>query len=96
MACQRVRCQAPVTDTTPSPELMQVVLEGNPRRWQADAGVESGLSYGLIEWDRVAIGTWPGKPSNPFGRHASQNLQCSDTPQLGLGDLSVCALPAVK
>jgi len=69
-----------VTDTTAPPTPTDVVLDGSTLRWQGEADLESGLSHFTIERDGAAIGTWPEKPSNPYGRPLFQNLQYSDTP----------------
>ena len=69
-----------VTDTSPPPTPTEVTLDGGTLRWKGEADFESGLSYFVIERDGVAIGRWPEKPANPFGRPLFQNLQYSDTP----------------
>lgn len=82
-----------VTDTTPPPAPSKVVIDGMELRWDADADLESGLSHFIIERDGVAIGTWPEKPANPFGRPLFQNLQYSDTPPQPLIPMTY-AIPA--
>lgn len=82
-----------VIDTTPPPAPSKVVIDGKVIRWDADADLESGLSHFVIERDGVAIGTWPEKPTNPFGRPLFQNLQYSDTPPQPLRPMTY-AIPA--
>lgn len=76
-----------VQDHTAPPMPTDVVVEGKKIRWRAAADLESGLSHFLIERDGLMIGSWPEKPTNPFGRPIFQNLQYSDTPPQPLAEM---------
>lgn len=76
-----------IHDPTAPPTPTDVVVSGKTIRWQAVADLESGLSHFVIERDGMIIGSWPRKPSNPFGRPVFQNLQYSDTPPQPLAQM---------
>ena len=69
-----------VPDVTPPPLPKQVQVNGNELTWQAEADVESGLAYFIIERDGQFLAKVPEQGKNPFGRPVFQNLQYSDTP----------------
>ena len=51
-----------------------------PLFWEAEADLESGLAYFIIEQNGLVLGQVPGDPRNRFGRPLFQGLQYSDTP----------------
>ncbi|MBM3992576.1 MAG: hypothetical protein FJ303_00220 [Planctomycetes bacterium] len=69
-----------VTDTTPPPAPTNVRRQGNKLSWEAEADLESGLAYFVIERDGKVLTNVPDKSKNPFGRPLFQGLQYSDTP----------------
>lgn len=69
-----------VVDSTPPPPVRNLKVEGNKLSWEADADLESGLAYFLIERDGKMHARVPEHSKNPFGRPVFQNLQYSDTP----------------
>lgn len=69
-----------VTDTTPPPAPYNVNVNGNVITWKADADLESGIAYFIIERDGKQIATVPSDSQNRFGRSLFQGLQYSDTP----------------
>ncbi|NNJ24939.1 hypothetical protein [Alienimonas chondri] len=71
---------ASVADSTPPPAPTNVRIEENVLRWDADADLQSGVAYFVIERDGEAVAQIPEAPKNPFGRPLFQGLQYSDTP----------------
>jgi hypothetical protein len=71
-----------VTDASPPPAPTNVRVQGNKLTWEAEADLESGLAYFIIERDGQFLAQVPEQPKNPFGRTLFQNLQYSDTPPL--------------
>jgi acetyl esterase/lipase/pimeloyl-ACP methyl ester carboxylesterase len=69
-----------VTDATPPPAPTNVRVQGNRLTWEAEADLESGLAYFIVELDGQFLAQVPEQPKNPFGRPLFQNLQYSDTP----------------
>jgi hypothetical protein len=69
-----------VADTTPPPAPTNLKVVGNELTWDAEADLESGLAYFLIERDGQPLAQVPEQPKNPFGRPIFQGLQYSDTP----------------
>ena len=69
-----------ITDQTPPPSPTNLKLEGNILTWNAEADLESGLAYFIVQRNGVKIGTIPKDPKNRFGRPLFQGLQYSDTP----------------
>lgn len=69
-----------VADTTPPPAPTNLKLSGNELTWDAEADLESGLAYFLIERDGQSLAQVPEQLKNPFGRPIFQGLQYSDTP----------------
>jgi acetyl esterase/lipase len=57
-----------------------VRVQGNKLTWEAEADLESGLAYFIIERDGQFLAKVPEQSKNPFGRPIFQNLQYSDTP----------------
>jgi len=55
--------------------------------WSAEADLESGLAYFVIERDGQVLANVPERPSNPFGRPLFQNLSYSDTPTQPLAEM---------
>ena len=48
--------------------------------WRADADLQSGLSYVVIQRDGVDYAQYPEKPANPYGRGLFQGMSYHDTP----------------
>ena len=69
-----------VADETPPPAPADVNVEGDTITWTAEADLESGLAYFVIERDGEVYAQVPDQPENRFGRPLFQNLQYSDTP----------------
>jgi len=69
-----------VPDSTPPPAPTGLEVSGNKLTWSAEADLESGLAYFIIERDGQAIARVPEKGRNRFGRPIFQGLQYSDTP----------------
>lgn len=69
-----------VADPTPPPAPTNVSWKGNKLSWDAEADLESGLAYFIIERDGQFLAKVPEQAKNPFGRPIFQNLQYSDTP----------------
>ena len=69
-----------VGDSTPPPAPTGVRVAGNELSWEAEADLESGLGYFLIERDGEFLARVPEESKNPFGRLLFQNLSYSDTP----------------
>jgi hypothetical protein len=69
-----------VADLTPPPAPTNLRLKGNELTWDAEADLESGLAYFIIERDGQFLAQLPEQPKNPFGRPLFQSLQYSDTP----------------
>lgn len=69
-----------VDDTTPPPAPTQARLDRSTLSWRAQADLESGLAYFIIERDGEFLARVPEQSKNRFGRPLFQNLQYSDTP----------------
>jgi hypothetical protein len=69
-----------ITDQTPPPPPTNLKLKGNRLTWNAEADLESGLAYFIVQRNGKTIGTVPKDPKNRFGRPLFQDLQYSDTP----------------
>jgi poly(3-hydroxybutyrate) depolymerase len=69
-----------VPDDTPPPAPTNVKIDGNQITWDAQADLESGLAFFVIERDGQFLANVPEQPKNPFGRPLFQSLQHSDTP----------------
>lgn len=70
-----------VGDATPPPAATDVALSSeNVLTWNAEADLESGIAYFIIERDGNFLARVPSEGKNPFGRPIFQNLQYSDTP----------------
>ena len=69
-----------LADATLPPPPFDVRIDGNELSWQAEADLESGLAYFMIERDGEIVANVPQEPENRFGRPIFQNLQYSDTP----------------
>jgi hypothetical protein len=69
-----------ITDQSPPPPPTNLKLERNILTWNAEADLESGLAYFIVQRNGVTIGTVPKDPKNRFGRPLFQGLQYSDTP----------------
>jgi hypothetical protein len=69
-----------VADETPPPAPKDVLVRGNEVSWTAEADLESGLAYFIIERDGEPLAEVPEKRVNRFGRPVFQNLEYSDTP----------------
>ncbi len=69
-----------ITDQTPPPSPTNLKLKGNLLTWNAEADLESGLAYFIVQRNGKTIGTVPKDPKNRFGRPLFQGLQYSDTP----------------
>lgn len=69
-----------IPDETAPPAPTNIRVDGKKLTWEAEADLESGLAYFVIERDGKQIATVPEKPENRFGRPIFQGLQYSDTP----------------
>ncbi len=69
-----------VVDVTPPPAPTSLRREGGKLTWTADADLQSGLAYFIIQRDGKEIAKVPEDPKNRFGRPLFQDLQYSDTP----------------
>lgn len=76
-----------VTDATLPPAPTSVAVEDGHLVWAAEADLQSGIAYFLVERDGVEIAKVPGKATNPFGRTLFQGLQYSDTPTVPLVEM---------
>jgi pimeloyl-ACP methyl ester carboxylesterase len=76
-----------IADTTPPPAPTALAVAGNVLTWQAEADLESGLAYFVIERDGKELGRVPEQPKNPFGRPIFQGQQYSDTPTMPLVEM---------
>ncbi len=84
-----------MADTTPPPAPTKLKVSGNELTWDAEADLESGLAYFLIERDGQSLAQVPEQPKNPFGRPIFQGLQYSDTPSQPLAAMKFVD-PSVK
>ena len=55
-------------------------MKDNEIYWDAEADLESGLAYFIIERGGKFLAKYPEQSKNRFGRPIFQNLQYSDTP----------------
>jgi len=76
-----------IPDTTPPPAPTNVQVDGGVVTWNAQADLESGIAYFVIERDGEEIATVPENPENRFGRPLFQGLQYSDTPLQPLAEM---------
>jgi hypothetical protein len=76
-----------IADTTPPASPSEPDVKGSEITWTADADLESGIAYFVIERDGKVLATVPEKPKNPFGRPIFQGLQYSDTPAIPLMEM---------
>lgn len=70
-------------DLTPPPAPTNLKVSGQNLTWEAEADLESGLAYFIIERDGKFLVKVEG-PQNRFGRQLFQGLQYSDTPAFPL------------
>jgi len=75
-----------IPDQSPPPAPTHLMVENNQLTWQANADLESGLSYFIINRDGEFLAKVEG-PKNPFGRPVFQGLQYSDTPSFPLQEM---------
>ncbi len=87
-----------VSDDTPPPAPTNVRFDGKTLTWDAEADLESGLAYFVVERNGEKVAQVPEKPANRFGRPLFQNLQYSDTPTQPLAKMeyTVPAAPSGK
>jgi pimeloyl-ACP methyl ester carboxylesterase len=76
-----------VVDTTPPPAPSRVRLNGDELTWGAEADLESGIAYFMIEHHGRQVATVPETPRHSFGRPLFQGLQYSDTPGVPLAQM---------
>ena len=69
-----------VPDNSPPPAPTNLRRDGNRLSWAAEADLQSGLAYFIIERDGKFLANVPDQGKNRFGRPIFQNLQYSDTP----------------
>lgn len=69
-----------VTDTTPPPAPKNVQITKRQVSWEADADLQSGIAYFIIERDGKLLARVPEEGKNRYGRPIFQNLLYSDTP----------------
>ena len=74
-----------IPDLTPPPTPTNIRISNlAPKKhrlsWDAQADIESGLSYFIIKKNGKMIGQVPEEPTNRYGRPLFQGLQYSDTP----------------
>ncbi len=73
-----------VRDLTAPPSPTDLQVKGRELTWKAEADLESGLAYFIIERDGKFLARVPDIGKNRFGRPIFQNLLYSDTPTLPL------------
>ena len=83
-----------VPDATPPPAPSELRIEDGILSWQAEADLESGLAYFIIEVAGRQVAQVPTRPENRFGRPLFQGLQYSDTPAVPLKQMRWDGLPA--
>jgi len=76
-----------IPDSSPPPAPAKVEIHDGRVTWEAEADLESGLAFFLVERDGKIIGQVPESPKNPFGRPIFQGLQYSDTPAMPLAKM---------
>ena len=76
-----------VTDSSAPPAPANVWLESNQLVWSAEADLESGIAYFIVEKNGQEVARIPKDPKNPFGRALFQGLQYSDTPTVPLVEM---------
>ncbi len=69
-----------VSDLSPPPAPTHLKVKGHELTWEAEADIESGLAYFIVERDGQFLAIVPAQSKNPFGLPIFQNLQYSDTP----------------
>tara|TARA_R110002072_G_scaffold155657_1_gene305983 strand:- start:21981 stop:23360 length:1380 start_codon:yes stop_codon:yes gene_type:complete len=69
-----------VPDTSAPPAPSNLRRNGKTLSWSAEADLQSGLAYFIIERDGKFLANVPEQGKNRFGRPIFQNLQYSDTP----------------
>lgn len=82
-----------VPDSTPPPAPSKVRVENGRLLWQAEADLESGLAYFIVEVAGESVAQVPTEPQNRYGRPLFQGLQYSDTPAVPLSEMRWDQLP---
>lgn len=75
-----------IPDDTAPPAPVNIQVKGSEIRWEAEADLESGIAYFIIERDGKFLAKVEG-PKNRFGRQLFQGLQYSDTPEFPLVEM---------
>lgn len=84
-----------VPDETAPPAPTNLKVEKQKISWNAEADLESGLAYFIIERDGKFLAKVEG-PKNRFGRQLFQGLQYSDTPAFPLQKMEYVDKSQVK
>jgi hypothetical protein len=76
-----------VADTTPPPAPTDIVVEGTHLSWNAEADLESGLAYFIIERDGKFLAKVQDSDTKMKGRALFQRLYNSDSPRQPLPEM---------
>ncbi len=76
-----------IPDSTPPPAPFNFKSNGGHLTWNAEADLESGIAYFIIERDGKVIAKVPEEPGNPNSRPVFQGMRDSDTPVLHIREM---------
>ena len=85
-----------VPDETGPPAPVHLVVQGNTLSWQAEADLESGLSYFIIERDGQFLAKFPERDEHTLGRPVFQSLYNSDAPRRPLPEMRFTDSTAIR
>ena len=85
-----------VGDTTPPPAPKNLKITGNKLRWEAEADLESGLAYFIIERNGQFLAKLPESDELTIGRPVFQGLYPGDTPRQPLPRMQFTDTTAIK
>ncbi len=85
-----------VPDKSPPPAPTNVKVLGNKLTWTAEADLQSGLAYFIIERDGEFLARVPESDEVTVGRPVFQSLYNSDTPRQPLPEMSFTDTTAMK
>ena len=85
-----------VADLTPPPAPTDVVVQGNTLTWNAEADLESGLAYFIIERDGEFLAKLPQHHEETINRPVFQPAYCSDKPKQPLPEMRFIDSSAIE
>ena len=85
-----------IVDSTPPPSPQNLEITGNKLKWVAEADLESGLAYFIIERDGQFLAKIPENDEQTIGRPVFQSLYPGDTPRQPLPKMQFTDTTAIK